>query len=511
MSWGYISTFQFITGGNYQGTAWTGTTKQAAYGMIGNASNNYGERVGSVDVDVAELLAAGVVLVGAAGNYSQTIDVLGGSNYNNYWNSSIFGTMYYMQGGSPACAVGVVCVGNVSTISDTPEQKAATSESGPRVDVYAPGTNIVSTTSNVNTFGATATYPNSNFKIASISGTSMASPNVTGAAAQLLQLHPDYTPAQIRALIIADSTADMLITTGSATDYANTISLHGGSNRFAYMPYNISYNFNPLGAMAIGPGITIGPGVTIGPRITSGGAESGPIVTSGLQVQLRPSSYSGSGTTWTDTQGNADATLVGSPSYNGTTGFTFDGSTQYGTLPSIFDKTDFDNSGSYTIEVWFNATVGQPVISSILLSKRANLNAQYPYAVDYSEPANVVSNYADSGGQNATNAVSVNVLVSNWYQNICVWNYTGSDIGENGADKNTAWLNGVKQTSSNGNLSNYASPSNNYQVSIAGPAQGAGGAGGFKGQIGIVRIYNRALTGAEIQQNFDADKGIFGL
>jgi subtilisin family serine protease len=155
-----------------------------------------------------------------------------------------------MQGGSPGCSEGVVCVGNVSTIADTPEEKADSSESGPRVDVWAPGTNIVSTVSTINTFSATTPYPfNASFLIMSISGTSMASPNVAGLAAQLLQLYPYYTPAQIRALIIADSTADMLYTTGLSTDYSNSRSLHGGPNRFAYMPFNTSYNFVASGAI----------------------------------------------------------------------------------------------------------------------------------------------------------------------------------------------------------------------------------------------------------------------
>lgn len=256
--------------------------------------------------------------------------------------------------------------------------------------------------------------------------------------------------------------------------------------------------------------------VTISSGTTGGGA-GGPVVTSGLQVQLRPSSYSGSGTTWTDTQGNANATLVGSPSYNGTTGFTFDGSTQYGTLPSVFGTTDFDNSGSYTIEIWFRPAAGQLMAASTLFSKRGNAsNKTYPYHMDYTEPGTNVSNDADVATpfQGNTNAISIPVLTNNWYQNICVWNYTASDIGGNVAEKNTAWLNGVKQTLSNGNLSTFTSPSNNFQASIARflglPPTGII-PGWFKGQIGIIRIYNRALTSTEIQQNFDADKGIFGL
>jgi subtilisin family serine protease len=215
--------------------------------MIGNASLRFGIRVDSVDVDVAELLAAGVVLVGAAGNYYQTLDVLGGPDYDNYFNKDGI-PRYYMRGGSPASATGVICVGNVSTGYDTPEHKSQESESGPRVDVYAPGTNIVSTTSTTNDFGATTAYPfDSNYKIMSISGTSMASPNVAGLAAQLLQVYPTATPAQIRAKVIAMSTPNMLYDTGSQTDYSNSEILHGGPNRFAYQAFNTASGGNTSG------------------------------------------------------------------------------------------------------------------------------------------------------------------------------------------------------------------------------------------------------------------------
>ena len=153
-----------------------------------------------------------------------------------------------MRGGSPASAAGVICVGNVSTGYDTPEHKSQDSESGPRVDVWAPGTNIVSTTSTTNDFGATTAYPlNGSYKIMSISGTSMASPQVAGLAAQLLQVYPTATPAQIRQKIIDTSTANMLYDTGSQTDYSNSEILHGGPNRFAYLPFNTASGGNVAG------------------------------------------------------------------------------------------------------------------------------------------------------------------------------------------------------------------------------------------------------------------------
>ena len=251
MSWSYINTFTSINGGVYRGTPWSGSAKQATFGMIGSASNRFGVRVDSVDVDVAELLAAGVVLVGAAGNYYQTLDVPGGPDYDNYFNQTST-PKYYMRGGSPASADGVICVGNVSTGYDTPEHKLGSSESGPRVDIYAPGTNIVSTCSTTNAFGATTPYPfNASYLIMSISGTSMASPNVAGLAAQLLQVYPTATPAQIRAKVIAMSTPNMLYDTGSQTDYSNEEILHGGPNRFAYQAFNTTSGGNISGPVSV--------------------------------------------------------------------------------------------------------------------------------------------------------------------------------------------------------------------------------------------------------------------
>jgi subtilisin family serine protease len=146
----------------------------------------------------------------------------------------------------------VICVGNVNTEYNSPERKSSSSESGPRVDVWAPGTNIVSTTSNVNAFGATTVYPfNSNYKIMSISGTSMASPNVAGVAAQLLQLYPTATPAQIRQKIIDLSTPNMLYDAGSPTDYTDNQILHGGPNRFAYQPFNSATTFSMSGPLIV--------------------------------------------------------------------------------------------------------------------------------------------------------------------------------------------------------------------------------------------------------------------
>jgi subtilisin family serine protease len=242
MSWGYNGAYSYIAGGNYRGTTWVGSSTKPQYGMIGYYFN---ATYSPVDVVAQDCLNAGVILVGAAGNAYGTMDVPGGLDYNNYYNNAGSGRQYYyMRGGTPTGVPNVVCVGSVDIgYSGGLERKAGYSNSGPRVDVYSPGTQVVSTLSTVYDpefaqypYGVNSYPYNSSFKIANVSGTSMASPNVAGIAAQLLQIHPGESPAQIRQRIIDLSTPNMLYSTGLTTDYSDQYSLHGSVNRYAYFP-----------------------------------------------------------------------------------------------------------------------------------------------------------------------------------------------------------------------------------------------------------------------------------
>jgi hypothetical protein len=253
MSWGYFFSY-FDEGGvgtvNYRGSTYTGYSTN--YGMNG-FSGSFGVRVSSVDIDVAECIAAGVIFVGAAGNDDQSADVPGGLDYNNYYLTvnAPYWQYYYMRGSSPASADGVITVGSTDA-SATTESKSYYSSCGPRTDLYAPGSEIISAMSSSNIYSATAYYPDgtNSWKIANLTGTSMASPQVTGMVAQLLQIYPGATQQQMRDLIINYSVKDVLANT-NPNSYTDSASLKRGYSRYAYQPFNNHESFKIQGNASV--------------------------------------------------------------------------------------------------------------------------------------------------------------------------------------------------------------------------------------------------------------------
>jgi subtilisin family serine protease len=241
MSWGFYQSYSSVTSVSYRGVTYSdasttgnSTYRSNTYGIKSSSQLNI--KVSSVDVDVEELLAAGVVVCTAAGNRSCKIDVSGGVDYNNSIISS-GNTYYYHRGSSPNNA-NAISVGNAdSTVySSTLDQKSTTSETGPGVHIFAPGTDIMSATSTTNRFGGQSYYLNATYRQCNISGTSMASPQVAGVCALILQLNPSYTPAQVKSALLAQATAT-IYTSGLSNDWTNSRSLLGSSQYFLYANY----------------------------------------------------------------------------------------------------------------------------------------------------------------------------------------------------------------------------------------------------------------------------------
>jgi len=242
MSWGYGRYFSNITGGEYRGTPWTGTTRDTSRGMVGvftGVGYRHVVRVASVDADIEELIDEGVHVCIAAGNSYQKIDVPGGVDYDNFYTDSAYGNIYYHRGGSPFSTRAMI-VGNIDDNVSGGEIRSTSSEHGPGVNILAPGTGIMSTCSTTNRFSSVEQpYPlNTSYKCMSISGTSMASPQVCGLGALYLQANPSTTPQQLQDWVIDNAQTDQLNDTGLDNDYTNSISLLGGPNRYLFNPFN---------------------------------------------------------------------------------------------------------------------------------------------------------------------------------------------------------------------------------------------------------------------------------
>lgn len=249
MSWGYNGLYTIPTEINYRGTSYTGaqidtSAELGALGLILLSTSTPGYyscpvRIPSVDIDVQEMIDAGIHVCIAAGNNYHKADITTGADYNNYLVNAYTGTIYYNRGSSPFSEEAHI-VGNIDRAVHATllEQKASSSTSGPAVNVYAPGTNIMSCTSTTNKF-TDGPYPDDeNFRICNISGTSMASPQIAGLIALYSQINPSATPAQARAYIDTTAKVNQIYSTGSGNDYTDHRSIKDGPNRFAFNKYN---------------------------------------------------------------------------------------------------------------------------------------------------------------------------------------------------------------------------------------------------------------------------------
>jgi subtilisin family serine protease len=224
----------------YRGVSYPGSSPSSARGQV-NYLHPY--IVNYLDASATNCSNAGVILVGAAGNYYHKIDVPGGLDYDNYYTGS-YGTTYYHRGMSPTCANGFITVGAIDTIVTNPpiERKAIFSETGPRIDVYAPGVMIMGAYANKPyQTSAVADPRNSTYHLNKISGTSQACPQVTGILATVLQARPTMTPAEAKQFIITHATNNQLNENPSGgTGYTNQFYLQGGNNRFLNQPFRSS-------------------------------------------------------------------------------------------------------------------------------------------------------------------------------------------------------------------------------------------------------------------------------
>lgn len=222
------------------------------------------------------------------------------------------------------------------------------------------------------------------------------------------------------------------------------------------------------------------------------------IVTSGLVLWYDPSfstSYPGSGSTITNL---ANTSLPGTLSNITYTSpyFSYNGTSSQISVP---DNALLEpGSGDWTMEVWVNQTNSG---NDVVLGKfdPGGLSAD----VSYSIRTTVSTYYAQFGDGTGAFVNSTNVVgtLNTWYQLVYVF--------KTGATKTLeTYKNGVSVGSVNHSLSSLLNtPSNLY----LGSYNNGEYAQWFDGKIGITRLYNSALSAADVLQNYNADKSKYGL
>lgn len=217
--------------------------------------------------------------------------------------------------------------------------------------------------------------------------------------------------------------------------------------------------------------------------------------------------------TWFDRSGvsgpplNATMTALSGISYaNGY--FTFDGTTnQYGRIAHSSGRNDFTNNDNYTVELWFNPSNSQvsDTLATVLEKWDSNNESRYPYAFRYAKQNTTLSIAVYDGTNN--NTINIDGINTNtWYQIVVVFDFTTNKLM-------TAYKNGVHATvSGNANLESVGNISNTSSVCIAHRTNTAGDRlHRFTGSIGLIRIYNAALTASDVLQNFNTNKFQFGI
>jgi hypothetical protein len=218
----------------YRGTIVTGpfTSSQLLnYGIFNVGGNTFiNARNTSTEQDLIDLMNAGVIVVGAAGNaYSKIAEPSDSlsDDYNNYYTVGL--TTYYYMRGTITSVANAITVGAISSLIN--DSKVVSSNCGPRVDVYAPGRFIMSSVNS--TLGVYANdLRDSAYYITKYTGTSMASPQAAGIVACLAETWPRLSQTQARAYIQRHAKTNQITAgTGGVTDYTD---LQGSANRFLY-------------------------------------------------------------------------------------------------------------------------------------------------------------------------------------------------------------------------------------------------------------------------------------
>jgi hypothetical protein len=219
------------------------------------------------------------------------------------------------------------------------------------------------------------------------------------------------------------------------------------------------------------------------------------IVTSGLVLNLDAGniySYGGAGTTFYDVSPTALSWTINNATYNSSDPkyFSYNGSDSWlqSSTSAAYD------SQTITMECWFyTSTVSQ---NGFLFEKGA-VNSQYSMFLSGGDTFLFRTIGGTINNQDLTFTSSTYLTANVWNHVICTYNGSIKIIYVNGIQVASVNASGTLNTGqTNQYIGKYGNAGNNYP---------------FNGRIGESRVYNIALSAAQVLQNYNATKGRFGL
>lgn len=219
--------------------------------------------------------------------------------------------------------------------------------------------------------------------------------------------------------------------------------------------------------------------------------------TGNLKVWLDAREYSGSGTTWTDLQGNANGTLVNTPTYSKPF-FDFNGTSQYVTLPDVTNITDFTTSENYTIScwVWIASTQNYTNYSDSSIVEKWASSGPFPYSIRYYRGnKNIAGLTLGSSFLNTSTAIN-SIVVNEWNHLSVVFDWSTLTLSN--------YINGT--LSSSASVSNPGTIDNSVLLYL----MSRGGTRNYlTGRLGMLMIHDKALSASEIHHMYYSTRNVF--
>jgi subtilisin family serine protease len=280
--------------GNGHGTHVAGTVGGSAYGVAKNlqlvavrvldasGSGTTAGVVAGIDWVTNNAIKPAVANMSLGGGADSTLDtavrnsIASGVTYGiAAGNGNSLGVRQNACNTSPARVTEAITVG----ATQTNDAAASFSNFGTCVDILAPGV------------GITSSWNTSDTATNTISGTSMATPHVVGAAALVLSANPTWTPAQVRDYLVANATSGVITNPGTGTPnlllFVGTIAPPANDFTLSVSPSS--------GSVAAGSSAT----ATVSTTTSAGSAQTVNLtasgVPSGATATLSPSSVTSGG------------------------------------------------------------------------------------------------------------------------------------------------------------------------------------------------------------------------